>query len=432
MPETLTQRYARSIEQLARAERVIPLASQTFSKSRTQYPVGAAPFFAERALGSRMWDIDGNEYVDLVSSLGAVVLGYGDPEISSAVAEQLGRGVSLSLSGVLETEVAQKIVDMIPCAEMVRFGKNGTDATSAAVRLARAFTGRDEVIVLGYHGWQDWYIGSTTRDLGVPADVKALTHRVAFDDLDALHQAVDARRGKIAAVILEPMTSTWPSEGYLEGVRELTSAHDIVLIFDEMLTGFRFAPGGAQEYFGVTPDLAAFGKGLANGFPLSAIVGRAEIMMLMEEIFFSGTFGGELLSLAAANVVLDRMALGQPTDALARIGAELGHRVQGVLDDLEIDFLTISGHPSWLFLNWHIEDAERLAEAKTLFLQENLRQGVLVLGTHDVTTTFTDEDMDRITDSYGRALEKIKSGLETGTVRSMLECEPIRPLFKLR
>ncbi len=161
---SLTERYAASIEQLARAEAVIPLGSQTFSKSRTQYPVGAAPLFAIRSKGSRTWDIDGNEYVDLVSSLGAVALGYGDEEIEEAVIRQLRDGVTLSLSHPIEAEVAERMVDLIPCAEMVRFAKNGTDATSAAIRLARAFTGREHVIVCGYHGWQDWYIGSTTHE----------------------------------------------------------------------------------------------------------------------------------------------------------------------------------------------------------------------------------------------------------------------------
>ncbi|MDD2859397.1 MAG: aminotransferase class III-fold pyridoxal phosphate-dependent enzyme, partial [Candidatus Nanopelagicales bacterium] len=288
----LIERYQRSLVQLAAAERVIPLGAQTFSKSRTQYPVGAAPLFAQRARGSRMWDVDGHEYVDLVSSLGAVVLGYGDEEIAEAVVRQLADGVTLSLSHPLEEQVAAQLVDLIPCAEMVRFAKNGTDATSAAIRLARAATGRDHVIACGYHGWQDWFIGSTTRHLGVPDATRALTHAVPYNDITAIERVIAEVPSGIAALIMEPMTSSFPDAGYLEAVRELTTRHGIVLVFDEMLTGFRLAPGGAQELFGVTPDLAAFGKGLANGFPLSAIVGRRDLMMLMESIFFSGTYGG--------------------------------------------------------------------------------------------------------------------------------------------
>jgi glutamate-1-semialdehyde 2,1-aminomutase len=172
--------YAASEAQLARAERVIPLGSQTFSKSRTQYPVGVSPLFAERAEGSRLWDVDGNVYVDFVMGLASVTLGYQDPDVNAAVARQLqDSGVIFTLPHRLESEVAELICEMVPCAEQVRFGKNGTDATSAAVRLARAFTGRDQLAICGYHGWQDWSIGSTARHLGVPDAVRALTHAFA-------------------------------------------------------------------------------------------------------------------------------------------------------------------------------------------------------------------------------------------------------------
>ncbi|MCF8526179.1 MAG: aminotransferase class III-fold pyridoxal phosphate-dependent enzyme [Candidatus Nanopelagicales bacterium] len=432
MTKRLRERYAQSIEQLARAETVIPLGSQTFSKSRTQYPVGAAPLFAERASGSHLWDVDGNEYVDLVSALGAVILGYADPDVDNAVRRQLRNGVTLSLATRLESEVAERIVELVPCAESVRFGKNDTDATSAAIRLASAFTGRDHVVALGYHGWQDWYIGLTTRDLGFPEAVKALTHRAPYNDLDVLQAVIAGLPDQVAAVIPEPMTSEWPVSGYLEGVRQLTSEQGIVLVFDEMLIGFRFAPGGAQEYFGVTPDLAAFGKALANGYPLSAIVGRADIMRLMEDVFLSSTFGGETLSLAAARAVLTRMATGEPTARLAKIGSQLMNAAQRSIDGYGASLVTLSGHPSWALLNWTLTDPDRLAEAKTLFLQEMLRHGVLVLGTHDITTAFTDADITAIESAYAHALTAVADGVASGDLRSRLECEPIRPLFTLR
>jgi glutamate-1-semialdehyde 2,1-aminomutase len=432
MPDSLTARYARSIEHLARAELVIPLASQTFSKSRTQYPVGAAPLFAARSKGSHTWDIDGNEYVDLVCSLGAVGLGYGDDEINEAVIRQLRDGVTLSLSHPIEAEVAERIVDLIPCAEQVRFAKNGTDATSGCVRLARAFTGREHVIVTGYHGWQDWYIGTTSMNRGVPQQTQSLTHAIPYNDLEALKDMIASLPNQVAALVMEPMTSTWPHEGYLECVRAITEQHGIVLVFDEMLTGFRFAPGGAQEYFGVTPDLAAFGKALANGFPLSAIVGRKDILELMPSIFFSGTFGGETLSLAAARVVLDRMAGGAPTDYMALIGSRLIERINELRSLESWNFLEFTGHPSWVFQSWKILDAEILAQAKTLFLQEMLRKGVLVLGTHEVTTAHTEGDIEIVAAAYSESLDKVANGLSQGNLLEALECEPIRPLFKVR
>lgn len=429
---SLAERYAASIRQLARAEAVIPLASQTFSKSRTQYPVGAAPLFAQRSNGSRTWDIDGNEYVDLVSSLGAVALGYGDEEINEAVIRQLQDGVTLSLAHPIEAEVAERIVGLVPCAEMVRFGKNGTDATSAAIRLARAATGREHIIVCGYHGWQDWYIGSTSMYRGVPEVTRALTHSIPYNDLNALTDVVAAHSDQIAALIMEPMTSTWPQESYLQEVRRITEENGIVLVFDEMLTGFRFAPGGAQEYFGVTPDLASFGKALANGFPLSAITGKREILELMPTIFFSGTFGGETLSLAAAKVVLDRMATGRPTERLADIGGRLIEQVEAARSAASKGFLTFSGHPAWAFQQWSIDDPETLAQAKTLLLQEMLRHGVLVLSTHDVTTAFTEDDIEHVANSYAASLELVAGGLAGNDLMDRLECEPIRPLFKVR
>lgn len=432
MGESLAERYAASIDYLARAEAVIPLGSQTFSKSRTQYPVGAAPLFASRSLGSHTWDIDGNEYVDLVCSLGAVSLGYGDPEINEAVMRQIQDGVTLSLAHPIEAEVAERLVSLVPCAESVRFAKNGTDATSAAIRLARAFTGRERVIVCGYHGWQDWYIGSTSMHRGVPERTRSLTHAVPYNDLGAIETVLAEYPDEVAALIMEPMTSTWPEPGYLEGVREVTDRHGVVMVFDEMLTGFRFAEGGAQQYFGVTPDLAAFGKALSNGFPLSAIVGRKDILDVMPSIFFSGTFGGETLSLAAARVVLDRYATGEPIRQLAEIGSALTDQVEAARPEASRTFLSFSGHPAWLFQQWHLDDPEVLAQAKTLFLQEMLRRGILVLNTHEVTTAHTDADIEAVAQAYAEALAVVSEGLVSNDLLSRLECEPIRPLFRVR
>jgi len=429
---TLTERYAASVRYLQRAEAVIPLGSQTFSKSRTQYPVGAAPLFAQRSQGCHTWDIDGNQYFDLVSSLGAVTLGFADPEITEAVTRQLHDGVTLSLSHPIEAEVAERIVSLVPCAQQVRFGKNGSDATSAAIRLSRAFTGRERVIACGYHGWQDWYIGSTSMNRGVPTSVQALTHSVPYNDLEVVQAVINRHPGEIAALIMEPMTSQWPNDGYLEGIRAVTKEHGIVLVFDEMLTGFRFAPGGAQEYFGVTPDLAAFGKALANGFPLSAIVGSKEIMQIMPTIFFSGTFGGETLSLTAARVVLERLADGEPTRQLATLGGSLVSQIDQARTVESQSMLNFTGHPSWMFQQWHVTDAEELAIAKTLLLQELLRVGVLVLNTHDVTTAFTAADIEQVAKRYAAAIDTTFQAVSDGYGSELLECEPIRPLFRVR
>src|SRR5258708_33036512 len=207
--------FDKSIEFLARAERVIPLGSQTFSKSRTQYPVGVSPHFISRAKGSRVWDLDGNEYIDFVNSLGSVTLGYQDPDVTAAVRAQLEIGVIFSLAHPLETEVAELICEAVPCAEMVRFGKNGSDATAGAIRLARAFTNRDHVAVCGYHGWQDWYIGSTARNRGVPKAVQELTHTFTYNDISSAEKLFAQFKDQIACLILDPMNVAFPKNNFL-------------------------------------------------------------------------------------------------------------------------------------------------------------------------------------------------------------------------
>lgn len=427
-----SNRYEKSEHHLNRAEKTIPLGSQTFSKSRTQYPIGISPLFIDRAQGSYVWDLDGNKYVDLVSSLASVTLGYGDKKIQSAVNLQLKKGVTFSLPGILEAEVAELICHLVPSAEMVRFGKNGSDATSAAVRLARAYTGKDHVVVCGYHGWQDWYIGSTTRNKGVPSAVSELTHSFSYNDLAGLKQILE-NNPQIACVVMEPMNSVFPTEGFLEGVREITKKQGVVLIFDETITGFRFAKGGAQELFGVIPDLSTFGKGIANGFPLSAVVGKKEIMMEMEEIFFSGTFGGELLSLAAAKEVLQRQMKYDVTSLLVTKGEILKNEVEKIIGETNLEnVLSFSGHPTWLFLNWCPTDMYSVNEIKTYFMQEMFKRGVLILNTHNISLTFGKRELKVVLNAYSETLQGLSDAINLQTLKQELLVEPLAPLFKVR
>jgi len=425
-------RYLESERLLELAESVIPLGSQTFSKSRTQYPVGVSPFFASKSSGSYLWDVDGNKYVDLVASLAAVTLGYGDPDINRAVKRQLKKGVSLSLSSKLETIVAEKIINLVPSAEMVRFAKNGSDATSAAVRIARYFTRRDHIISIGYHGWHDWYIGSTTRSMGVPSAVQALTLSARYNDLSHVENLFDKVKGDVAAVILEPMNSVDPTPGYLESLKNFCSSNNILLIFDEVITGFRFAKGGAQELFGVTPDLSCFGKGIANGFPISVIAGKREIMEGFKDVFFSGTFGGELLSLTAANVVLDKVSEGRVIPELYRIGNAIQQRLMSEISHNKYEFVNLSGNPTWTFLNWTLNSDALQNQVKTYFLQEMFRRGILVLSTNNITTTLSQKDISKILTAYAEVFGAISQALESDSLDALLECQPIVPLFKVR
>lgn len=433
MNEIQPRRYARSEALLNAALDIIPIGAQTFSKSVTQYPRGAAPFFIDRATGSKTWDVDGNEYIDFNNALCAVTLGHCDPDVTAAVSDQLKKGTIFSLSSALEIDVARLIVDLVPCAQSVRFGKNGSDATAGAVRAARAFTGRDHIAVCGYHGWQDWYIGSTARRKGVPLASQGLTHSFPYNDAEALDAMLTSRAGAFAAVILEPMNVEWPQPGYLQAVVDIARSHGAVAIFDETITGFRYALGGAQEYFGVTPDLVCLGKGLANGYPLAAVAGRADVMREFEDVFFSFTMGGETLSLAAAKASLEKSCRENIPAKLAATGTRI---LEGVRERIErhgcTAFLSVVGHPSWSFLVIHEQAGAYGLEMKTLFMQEILVRGILTLGTHNVSWAHDDADVDALLDAYDQVFPLMRDALATGTVRDRLRCDTLQPLFKIR
>lgn len=429
----MSQRYAKSEAFLARAEKVIPLGSQTFSKSRTQYPWGVSPFFATHGQGCRLWDLDGNEYIDCVMSLASVTLGYNDADITAAVKTQLDKGTIFSLPSPIETEVAEQICAMVPCAEQVRFGKNGSDATSGAIRVARAYTGREHVAVCGYHGWQDWYIGSTLRNKGVPHAVRDLTHSFVYNDLASLDALFDTYPGQIAAVILEPMNVSDPAPGFLEGLRERCTRQGTVLVFDETITGFRYANGGAQALFGVTPDLATFGKGLANGYPVSALAGRRDLMREMEDIFFSFTFGGETLSLAAALATLQKLEREPVCATVAERGGRIKRQLVELIERNGLgEALAVAGHPAWSFLVVRDTPAAGMWQTKTFLMQEMLARGVLWLGTHNLSYAHTDADIDAILNAYGEVLPLLAQGLNGKGLEAMLRCKPLEPLFKVR
>ena len=428
-----TRQYNRSHRLVERAEHVIPTGSQTFSKSKLQFPPGAAPLFVTHGDGGRVYDVDGNEYVDLVNSLLPNVLGYRDPDVDLAIRRQLTRGITFSLPTTLEVELAERLVKHIPCAEMVRFGKNGTDATSAAVRLARAATKRDRLILLGYHGWQDWYIGATTRNLGVPAAVSALSHLAPYGDLKAIENLFAKYPGEFAAVMLEPMNVVEPAPGYLEGLKELVHQHGAILIFDEIVTGFRWAIGGAQARYGVAPDLACFGKAMGNGMPISAVVGRADIMRLMEDIFYSGTFGGETLSLAAAIATIDKIEREAVIDRLWATGGELMTQVKARIAAAGLsNVLGLVGTPPWAILTFKDQPKASKEAIKTLFLREMIAAGVLINASHNVCFAHTAADIAQTLSAYDHALEVLGEALDQGDVERRLGNQIIRPIFSVR
>lgn len=422
---------ARSYQFKAKAERLIPGCSQTFSKGPSQFVQGVAPVFLARGQGSHVWDVDGNEYIDFPMGLGPVVLGHSHPAVTQAVARQMLDGSAFSLPHPLEVEVAELLVDLIPCAEMVRFGKNGSDVTSAAVRVARAYTGRDLVACCGYHGWQDWYVGTTTRRLGVPKVVQDLTITFEYNEIESLTRLFNAYPDQIAAVILEPIGVQNPLPGFLEQVKEVARRYGALLVFDEVVTGFRVALGGAQEYFGVTPDLACFGKAMANGFPLSAIVGRREVMKLFDEVFFSFTFGGEAVSLAAAKATIAEMREQDVIGHLWDQGQRLknGYRVLAREFGLA-RFTECQGLAPHTVAVFRDDYGRESLPMKSLFMQECLKRGVLFSGVQNICFSHSAADIDQTLRVYRAAMETLGDALRSGKVDEWLEGPPVQPVFR--
>jgi glutamate-1-semialdehyde 2,1-aminomutase/spore coat polysaccharide biosynthesis protein SpsF len=414
-----------------RAQAVIPAGSQTFSKGPTQFVQGVAPTFLARGQGSHVWDVDGNEYIDYPMALGPIILGHCYPAVDAAVRGQMQNGTIFSLPHALEIEVAERMVALIPCAEMVRFGKNGSDATAGAVRLARAYTGRDLIACCGYHGWQDWYIGSTTFNRGVPKAVRQLTLTFEYNNIESLKRIFANHPGQVAGVILEPIGVVAPESKFLEDVRALCCREGSLLIFDEVITGFRLSRGGAQEYFGVVPDLACFGKAMANGYPLSAVVGLSEIMKTFEETFFSFTFGGEALSLAAAQATLKEIVEKEVIAHLWEQGQKLMDGIRVLAREFGVDrFVRCIGLPPRTVVTFYDDSGRESFLIKSLFQQECLKRGVLFSGSHNLCFSHGDEDIDSTLRVYRSVMEIVGSAIRKETVNECLEGEPVRPVFR--
>lgn len=418
---------ANSKKLLARAEQVIPRGAQTLSKAPDQFVRGVSPYAIERAEGCRVWDVDGNKYLDLTSSLGAIILGHRHPVVERAVQAQRERGVIFGLPGDLEVVLAERLQKILPHAEMVRFGLNGSDVTTAAIRVARAYTGRDHIAKCGYHGWPDWTIAThALRSRGVPQAVKNLTHEFQYNDLQSLEQIFADQPNQVAAVILEPMAGTLPTAGFLEAVRVLTHQHGAVLIFDELVTGFRLAPGGAAEYFNIQPDLACYGKAISNGEPLSVLAGRGKIMQVLEDVFFSFTYAGYLPSLAAALATLDVMSMEPVHKQLWQQGQRLIEGYNDLADKYAVPTQAsgVGPHPLFTFKNGRGEDDLGL---KSLFIQETAKAGLLTNCSVLINYAHTAEVIGEVLSRLRPIFQCMGQAVGEGKVEASLEGPMIKP-----
>ena len=422
--------FDRSMAMLARARRSIPGASQTLSKGANMFVEGAYPAFLQRGQGCRVWDVDGGEYIDYVLGLASITLGYAYPAVTEAVARQLAEGSIFSLPHPLEVEVAERLIEVIPCAEWARFLKTGSEANAAAIRVARAATGRDVIVYCGYHGWADWYAITTPRSKGIPKDFAHFIAPFNYNDVPSLERALDEHYGKVAAVIMEAVLLDAPAAGFLELVKKLAHEHGALLIFDEIVTGFRWATGGAQEHFGVVPDLATFGKGMANGLPLAALVGRADFARQFEDVFVSSTFGGDTLALAAARATIDEYRQQPVIAHLWAAGRRFqeGFRRAVSRTGVPAECIGFPVHPKIVFRHAR-EETNRLL--MSLFLQETGRRGVIFhFAGFNISFSHSDADVDQSLEACGAALRIVGEAIADGRVAERIEGRPYGEVFK--
>jgi glutamate-1-semialdehyde 2,1-aminomutase len=410
-----------------RAAGLIPAFTQTLAKGPGQYVKGIAPKYLERGKGSHVWDADGNEYIDYNMGIGPLSLGYCYPKVDEAIRKQLESGITFSQPHRLEVEVAELIREVVPNAEMVRYSKTGCDVTTAAVRLARAFTARDKVLCCGYHGWHDWYISVTDRNRGIPEPVRNLSYTFNYNDIESLVQSI----GKdTACVIMEPVVFEAPRDNFLQRVKEVCEANGALLIFDEMWTGFRLALGGAQEYFGVKSDLQCFSKAVANGMPISILSGRSEIMSLCDkDVFFFTTFGGEALSLAAAKATIEEIRNKNVPEYLARQGRKLLTGYNQIAIEYEMAYTRATGMECRSLVSFDASAGDPL-EMKSLVQQELIKRGILWSGMHVISFSHSDEDIAYTLSAYREVLPILRDAVESKTVRTMLRGEAVEPVFR--
>lgn len=417
-----------------RALERIPAGTQCYSKGPTLYTKGVAPIYLQRGKGCRVWDVDGNEFIDLGMGLWAVTLGHNHPAHVAALKTALDQGTQFTLMHPLEVLLAEELAAAIPVAEMVRYGKNGSDVTTAALRLARACTGRDAVIRCGYHGWHDWYIAWSERNRGVPEFNRTLSGRFEENNRAEFDQLMSQFEGKVAAVIMEGVQMQAVDKPFLQHVRDATRKAGSLLIFDEIINGFRFTIGGAHEWLGIDVDLITLGKGVANGTPISVLAGKREFMKELDSTFFSFTFGGETLGLAAALEVLASYRRESVIEEMWQVGRRLHEGATHAIAAAGLDSLIrLTPHP--VRTVWVFNDPYQGCEGnllKSLFQQEVLRQGVLWAGWHALSLSHAHDEtaVDRILSAYREALAVVARAIETESVQKQLEGEPISPVFR--
>ncbi|MBT4500645.1 MAG: aminotransferase class III-fold pyridoxal phosphate-dependent enzyme [Gemmatimonadetes bacterium] len=431
-----------SMEVYERARKLIPGVTQLISRRPARAALGGSPIYASHAKGCRIWDIDGNEYVDWYSGIGPIILGYADEVVDGAVKAQIDRGSIFSIVEENAVELAEELVRLIPSAEMVRFCKGGGEACTVGVRIARGVTGRDKVLFCGYHGWHDWYlaanIGAERLDehlfngidpIGIPRALEGTSIPFKYGDLEMLEDLLKGNDGEVACIIMEPMRTEMPPPGYLEGVRELATRYGVVLIFDEVSSGFRIALGGVQEHVGVTPDMSVFAKAISNGYPMGAVVGKREFMEPASRMFISSAYWDDSVGIVAALTTLKEL---QRRDAVAhfeRIGGKFKAEVNRIAAEVELDAecVGVAAHPG---IRFNVDDPETAKKVSTLFIQENAKRGLILATGFFFNCSHDDEALAFTLEGVRGSFAVIADGLKNDRLDELLECQLQEDLFR--
>ncbi len=402
----MSKRTTESERHYQEALKLIPWGTQTNAKRPVEEFAGVMPYYIKRGKGCRIWDIDDREFIDYRLSLGPVILGYCYPEVDEAVQRQLKNGVLFSMASPLELDLAKLITECVPCAEMVRFMKTGEDANSCLIRIARAYTGRDMIVTCGYHGYPDWFSTAGSPGNGVPSVMKDYVQELRWGDLGNAEKVIRQYGEKIACVITVPYDFCENTSGdFVKLLRDLTQEYGILLIFDEVLTGFRLSLGGAQEYFGVTPDLASFAKAMANGYPISAYTGKREYMEKLNDFVLTTTYGGETLSLAAAIATINLMKREPVHKQIWAMGRRLMDGLDMIAHDLDVE-AHAAGLPPASFLKFSGANDKKNARLDFLFRRELYREGIFASVRWFISYSHKEQDIDETLERSRKALKQ--------------------------
>lgn len=410
-----TKRFPKSDAAFEAGKKVIP-GGVIGTRRPENFVPGAYPLYVKEGKGAHFKDVDGNEYIDYLAGFGPVLLGHAYEAVDNAAIERIREGFCFDLSQDIQNTLAEKVIEFIPCAERVIFVLSGSDATTAAIRLARTYTGRDKILKFGYNGWHDWCVPVPT---GIPAKAREDIISFTYNDIASVETAMEKHKGQIAAIILTPLAHEFnhplefPKDGFLQKLRDITKAEGTLLIFDEVRTGFRLARGGAQEYFGVTPDIGVFGKAIGNGYPIGMVTGSNDVMMANQKAYISSTFFYNSFPMTAALAVLNEIEKKNVIPYIWRLGEKLQKGMKDLLSKYEIP-AEVSGPPPMPFITFKSDksDPQKKHQARRrIFFTEAIANGVFVHPFHHwyIIYTHTEEDIEKTLSVMDKAMMKIKA-----------------------